>query len=75
MRTAQEGQLQELGYVSAIPLCYTIKGKSKIIKNAIDFQKFDFTQLNFDIDRYIIDNTTGNTKEQYLLFANYQFNI
>ena len=75
MRTAQEGQLQELGYVSAIPLCYTLEGKSKIIKNAIDFQKFDFTKLNFDIDRYIIDNTTGNTNEQYLLFANYQFNI
>ncbi len=75
MRTAQEGQLQELGYVPAIPLCYTLKGKSKIIKNAIDFQNFDFTKLNFDIDRYIIDNTTGNTSEQYLLFANYQFNI
>ena len=75
MRTAQEGQLQELGYVSGIPLCYTIKDKSKVIKNAIDFAKFDFTQLNFDIDRYIIDNTTGNTNEQYLLFANYQFNI
>ena len=75
MRTAQEGQLQELGYVAAIPLCYTTEGKSKIIKNAIDFQNFDFTQLDFDIDRYIIDNTTGNTNEQYLLFANYQFNI
>ena len=75
MRTAQEGQLQELGYVAAIPLCYTLKGKSKIIKNAIEFQKFDFTQLNFDIDRYIVDNTIGNTNEQYLLFANYQFNI
>jgi hypothetical protein len=75
MRTAQEGQLQELGYVSAIPLCYTMKNKSKIIKNAIDFAKFDFTKLNFDIDRYIIDNTTGNSNEQYLLFANYQFNI
>jgi len=75
MRTAQEGQLQELGYVSAIPLCYTMKNKSKIIKNAIDFAKFDFTKLNFDIDRYIIDNTTGSSNEQYLLFANYQFNI
>ena len=75
MRTAQEGQLQELGYVAAIPLCYTVAGKSKIIKNAIDFQNFNFTQLDFDIDRYIIDNTTGNTNEQYLLFANYQFNI
>ena len=75
MRTAQEGQLQELGYVAAIPLCYTISGKSKIVKNAIDFQNFNFTQLDFDIDRYIIDNTTGNTNEQYLLFANYQFNI
>ena len=75
MRTAQEGQLQELGYIPAIPLCYCMPGKSKIIKNAIDFTSFDFTQLNFDIDRYVIDNTKGNANEQYLLFANYQFNI
>ena len=75
MRTAQEGSLQELGFTPAIPLCYTKPGTSKKIATTIKLQNFDFTQIDFDIDRYIIDNTTGNSNEQYLLFANYQFNI
>jgi len=75
MRSNQEETLQELGYVTAIPLCYCKPGTSKIIQNAIKFTEFDFTQFNFDIDRYIIDNTLGNSDEQYILFANYQFNV
>ena len=34
-----------------------------------------FTALNFEIDRYIIDSTRGNSNEQYILFANYSFNV
>lgn len=75
MRSNQEGSVAELGYVSAIPLCYTKPGYSKIIANAIKFAGLNFNQFDFDIDRYIIDNVTGNSNEQYILFANYQFNI
>lgn len=75
MRSNQEDTLQELGYVTAIPLCYCQPGKSKIIQNSIKFFDFDFNQFDFDIDRYIIDNTIGNSDEQYILFANYQFNV
>lgn len=75
MRSNQQGSVAELGYVSAIPLCYTKPGRSQIIANSLKFAEVDFSQFNFDIDRYIIDNTTGNSNEQYLLFANYQFNI
>ena len=32
-------------------------------------------QINFDIDRYIIDSTTGNSNEQYILFPNYEYNV
>jgi hypothetical protein len=74
MRTAQEDSIQELGYVLAIPLCYTKQGKSKIIANAIKNQNFDFSKFAIDIDRYTIDSTTGNSDEQYIVFANYQFN-
>jgi len=75
MRTAQVDSVNELGFVNAIPLVYCKPGTSAIVKNALDFVDPDFTQFNFDMDRYIIDSTTGNSEEQYVLFANYKFNI
>lgn len=75
MRTAQVDSVNELGFVNAIPLVYCKPGTSAIIKNRLDFEKLDFTQFEFDMDRYTIDSTTGNSNEQYILFANYKFNI
>jgi hypothetical protein len=75
MRTGQNGSLTELGYVLAIPLVYTKPGYSEIIAANILNNGFDFKTLDYEIDRYIIDSTTGNSTEQYLLFANYQFNV
>jgi hypothetical protein len=75
MRTAQNDSLNELDYVLAIPIVYTNPGQSQTIKENIVNTNFDFKQLNFDIDRYIIDNTRDINREQYILFANYQFNI
>jgi hypothetical protein len=75
MRTAQEGQVNELGYIPAIVLCYTKPGKAEIIRSAINASGFDFSQFNLDMDRYIIDSTQASSEPQYLLFANYQFNI
>ena len=42
---------------------------------AIKANNIDFKQFDFDIDRYIIDATTGNSQEQYLLFHNYEYNV
>lgn len=75
MRTAQQGGVQELGYTLAIPLCYCKPGGAEIIKAAIEFNEFDFTQFDIDIDRFVIDTTEGNSNEQYILFANRQFNL
>jgi len=75
MRTGQNGSLTELGYVLAIPLVYTKPGYSEIIAANILNNGFDFKTLDYEIDRYIIDSTAGNSTEQYLLFANYQFNV
>ena len=36
---------------------------------------FKFNDIDFDIDRYIIDSSTGNSNEQYIVFANYQYNV
>lgn len=75
MRTAQNGSLSELDYVLAIPLVYCKPGTSETIRENILNSGFNFTSIDYDIDRYIIDTTTGNSNEQYILFANYQFNV
>ena len=47
---------------------------AKIIANTIDFYNVDFSQYELDIDRYVIDNSEGVSQEQYVVFANYEFN-
>lgn len=75
MRTPQENSIEELGYVTAVPLCYCKPGQSADIIINIKNSGFDFTTLEFEVDRYVIDSTKGNSEEQYILFANYEFNV
>lgn len=74
MQTAQNN-IQALGYVTGVPICYCKPGQADRILLNIKNSDFDFKQFDFDIDRYIIDSTVGNSNEQYILFANYEFNI
>jgi len=75
MRTAQEGSLSEIDYVTALPLCYTKPGGSITIKENIENAKFDFSIINYEIDRYIIDKTSDTTDETYVLFPNLPYNV
>lgn len=75
MRSSQPGSVNELGYTSSIVLCYCKPGTSEIIKSAINANGFDFSKFNLDIDRYIIDSTDITSDPQYLLFANYRYNV
>lgn len=74
MRTPQAG-FQELDYVTAIPVCYCKPGTSADILANIKNSGFDQKNINYDIDRYIIKQTENAQQEQFILFANYQFNI
>ena len=74
MRSSQADTVTELGFVNAIPLCYCKPGTAKIIANTIDFNGIDFKQYELDVDRYVIDNSEGVSEEQYVVFANYEFN-
>ncbi len=47
----------------------------KVVQENITSSGFDFKDINYEIDRYIIDSTTGSSDEQYLLFANFVFNV
>jgi hypothetical protein len=75
MRTTQESSVQELGYTSAIPIVYCQAGQADQIMLNIKNNNFNFKTIDFDIDRYIIDSTTGSSNDQYILFANYEHNI
>ena len=75
MRTAQVQGEAELGFKLAIPLCYCKPGEADNVILNIANSNFNFKQLNIEIERYNIDATDGVSNEQYLPFANYQFNV
>lgn len=78
MRTPQNNTVQELGYVTAIPLAYCKPGRSADVllnvQNALANEQFDFKKIDLDIDRYVVDSTLGVDEESYIVFANYRFN-
>ncbi len=75
MRTPQLNNIEALGYVPCVVLAYCKEGTSQDILLNIKNNSFNFNSINFEIDRYIIDSTQGNSNEQYIVFANYDFNI
>ena len=75
MRTPQENNIEALGYTPAVVLSYCKPGTANDILLNIKNSNFDFSNINFTIDRYIIDSTKGNSNDQYILFANYDYNI
>jgi hypothetical protein len=72
MRTIQDGSVRELGFIKAIPLCYCKPGESKEILANIKRSNFDFKQLSYVVDRYIIDRLVENdkyvTQDKYIAF-------
>ena len=75
MRTSQDGNIQEIDYVTAMPICYCKPGTSTLIKENIENAGFNFNVIDYEIDRYIVDSTNENQNEQFVLFANYKFNV
>ena len=70
MRTVQENSVQILGYVKAVPLCYCKPGTAEDILLNIKNSSFDFNQLDYTIDRYIIDSVDGYNEDKYIAFKN-----
>lgn len=70
MRSIQEGSVQELGYIKAIPLCFCKVGRADDILLNIKFSNFDFSQIDYTIDRYIIDQVAGYSNDKYIVFRN-----
>ena len=79
MRTGQNSEIQELDYVTAIPLAYCKQGSGdKVLLNvqkALEEGSYDFKSINFDVDRYILDSAVGVSQESYIVFPNYEYNV
>ena len=61
-----------LGFIKAMPICYTIPGGStKILSrlaNALSTGLWDFKEINFDTDRIIIETTQETAQTGWLLY-------
>jgi hypothetical protein len=68
MRSIQDQDFVETGYVHAVILCYTKPGKADSIMARIRARAFDFKILDFEADRYVIDSIGGEIEDKYLAF-------
>jgi hypothetical protein len=68
MRTIQPESFDLPNFIKCMILCYALPGQGQILINRIKHSKFDFTQLDFDIDRIYIESTLDYPFSQYLLF-------
>ena len=68
MRSIQNESNFETGYVKALTLCYTKPGKSAEIMAKIKGNGFDFKNIDFVADRYLIDIIDGQIEDKYLAF-------
>ena len=55
-------------YITVAVLCYTLPGEGKSVASKIRASKFDFKQLDFDVDRLIVEHSLDNTTAKYLMF-------
>ena len=72
MTTLQADTGVAIGFIKAVPICYTIPGGSvKIlsrINNAISTGQFSFNNYNFDTDRILIETTTDTNQTGWILY-------
>jgi hypothetical protein len=68
MRSIQENGFVEPGFVSAIPICFVKPGNADEIILRINNSGFDFKNIDFEVDRYIIDSIDGIIEDKYLVF-------
>ena len=68
MRSIQPDSATETGFVKALILCYTEPGNAEKIVSRINASTYDFKQIDFYADRYIIDIVDGEIEDKYLAF-------
>lgn len=75
MRTAQQGEIQATGFRLAFPICYCNPGFGNRILFNIRNSGFNFQNIDFEVDRYIIDRYKDVYNSQYIFFSDNENNI
>jgi hypothetical protein len=72
MTTLQADTGVAIGFVKAVPICYTIPGGNvKIlsrINNALAKGQFNLNDYNFETDRIIVETTTDTDQTGWILY-------
>jgi len=75
MRSTQPGDASELGFVLAVPICYCQPGTADTVVDNINNGGFDFSSINYTVDRFVIDHTLDANHPAYLPFSTSESNI
>ena len=75
MKTPQSRSQAATGFIKAIPICYCNPGDSDYILENIENSGFDFSELDYEIDRLIVDATIENSQEQFIKFNSQRYNV
>jgi len=75
MKTSQDRSSAATGFIKAIPICYCNPGDGEYIIENIKNSKFNFTDLDYEIDRLIVESTIDRSFEQYIKFSDAPYNI
>jgi len=68
MSSTQEITGTALGYTKAVPIAYAKPGYAAEILENIQDNGFDFKNIEFEVDRLIIDSTEGEAGDKYIAF-------
>jgi hypothetical protein len=68
MKTIQASTGAPLGFIKAMPVCYTKPGEGYKVVRKIELSGFDFKLIDFEVDRLIIDQTMDFDGDKYLKF-------
>ena len=68
MSSTQATSGTALGFTKAVPICYTKPGFATEILENIQDNGFDFKNIEFEVDRLIIDSVEAETGDKYIAF-------
>jgi hypothetical protein len=66
MKKTYSSGLEVISYIKYVPLCYALPGKGPSMVNKIKFSNFDFSSINFEVDRLIIQSNLSSTSTKYM---------
>jgi hypothetical protein len=70
MTTLQPTSGVPVGFIKAVPICYTLPGAAIKILSRIQASGVDLKQFNFDTDRIVVESTQDTGQSGWILYPN-----